>query len=357
MLTLAAKPPLPFRDLGQLPPELRGVGLLRRRRREVGAARPQQGADQHPSGRDAVLRVAAHRPGDGERVRGRDRDSRSTTSRWMPGKHFLSGRAGRSACSREHLLDDPSRPLGDADARRTRRSGTNSPCGRRRWRLAAAAHGSSNDPCRAPITRSSGSRRPEEETPTRWSRAHRVRPDERRERRALRTSSSTRMDVRRRLRAAHAAARGRAQRRHAVGARAAGSARARGSASCVTLYNYAGTSRRARLGPPLPLRVVGAGDRRRRLHRRLAAVAERLGRRHDTAAALLLTHPVNRGLADARNSVLAFARGEFCFVLDADNEILPTAFRRCSRRSTTTRTRLRLRDARAHSATRGRSAC
>jgi hypothetical protein len=48
--------------------------------------------------------------------------------------------------------------------------------------------------------------------------------------------------------------------------------------------------------------------------------------RHETAAALLLQHPVNRGLASARNAALAFARGEFCFVLDADNEILPNCF-------------------------------
>ena len=48
--------------------------------------------------------------------------------------------------------------------------------------------------------------------------------------------------------------------------------------------------------------------------------------RHDSAAALLLQHPVNRGLAAARNAALAFARGEYCFVLDADNEILPNCF-------------------------------
>ena len=48
--------------------------------------------------------------------------------------------------------------------------------------------------------------------------------------------------------------------------------------------------------------------------------------RHETAAALLLQHPVNRGLGAARNAALAFARGEFCFVLDADNEIRPNCF-------------------------------
>jgi hypothetical protein len=44
---------------------------------------------------------------------------------------------------------------------------------------------------------------------------------------------------------------------------------------------------------------------------------------HEDAGVLLLRHPVNRGLAPARNSALGWARGEFCFVLDADNEIYP----------------------------------
>ncbi len=45
--------------------------------------------------------------------------------------------------------------------------------------------------------------------------------------------------------------------------------------------------------------------------------------RHDDIPALLLRHPVNRGLAAARNAALGMARGEFCFVLDADNEVYP----------------------------------
>jgi hypothetical protein len=44
---------------------------------------------------------------------------------------------------------------------------------------------------------------------------------------------------------------------------------------------------------------------------------------HEDINALLLRHPINRGLAPARNSALGWARGEFCFVLDADNEIYP----------------------------------
>ena len=44
---------------------------------------------------------------------------------------------------------------------------------------------------------------------------------------------------------------------------------------------------------------------------------------HESAAAVLLRHPVNLGLGHARNDALGWARGEFCFVLDADNEIYP----------------------------------
>jgi hypothetical protein len=53
-----------------------------------------------------------------------------------------------------------------------------------------------------------------------------------------------------------------------------------------------------------------------------AAVTEWMARHQDTPA-LLLRHPVNRGLAPARNDALSVARGEFCFVLDADNEVYP----------------------------------
>jgi glycosyltransferase involved in cell wall biosynthesis len=49
---------------------------------------------------------------------------------------------------------------------------------------------------------------------------------------------------------------------------------------------------------------------------------------HDSCAAILLRHPINRGLGNTRNTALAFARGDFCFVLDADNEILPECFPR-----------------------------
>lgn len=49
---------------------------------------------------------------------------------------------------------------------------------------------------------------------------------------------------------------------------------------------------------------------------------------HPSMAALLLRHPVNRGLARARNALIARARGEFVFILDADNLIFPSALQR-----------------------------
>lgn len=49
---------------------------------------------------------------------------------------------------------------------------------------------------------------------------------------------------------------------------------------------------------------------------------------HPAAPALLLRHPVNRGLPAARNAALGFARGEYCFILDADNEIYPAGLQR-----------------------------
>jgi hypothetical protein len=51
-------------------------------------------------------------------------------------------------------------------------------------------------------------------------------------------------------------------------------------------------------------------------------------RDHDGVPALFLRHPVNRGLAHARNAAIQFARGEYCFVLDADNAIEPWCFER-----------------------------
>jgi hypothetical protein len=44
--------------------------------------------------------------------------------------------------------------------------------------------------------------------------------------------------------------------------------------------------------------------------------------------ALLLRHSVNRGLGRTRNDLVAAARGELVFMLDADNEVYPTALPR-----------------------------
>jgi glycosyltransferase involved in cell wall biosynthesis len=49
---------------------------------------------------------------------------------------------------------------------------------------------------------------------------------------------------------------------------------------------------------------------------------------HRNVAGMVLRHPVNRGLAHTRNDALAFARGEFCFILDADNEVYPGCLER-----------------------------
>jgi GT2 family glycosyltransferase len=44
---------------------------------------------------------------------------------------------------------------------------------------------------------------------------------------------------------------------------------------------------------------------------------------HPEVPLLLVQHPVNRGLGAARNTALDFARGECCFILDADNAVYP----------------------------------
>jgi cellulose synthase/poly-beta-1,6-N-acetylglucosamine synthase-like glycosyltransferase len=49
---------------------------------------------------------------------------------------------------------------------------------------------------------------------------------------------------------------------------------------------------------------------------------------HDSVPALLLSHPVNRGLPASRNTAISFARGELVLVLDSDNEIYPHALER-----------------------------
>lgn len=48
---------------------------------------------------------------------------------------------------------------------------------------------------------------------------------------------------------------------------------------------------------------------------------------HPEVPLLLVEHPVNRGLGAARNTALDFARGQFCFILDADNAVYPNTFK------------------------------
>ncbi|WP_424183682.1 glycosyltransferase [Actinokineospora sp. G85] len=47
--------------------------------------------------------------------------------------------------------------------------------------------------------------------------------------------------------------------------------------------------------------------------------------------AMLVTHPVNRGLPRSRNESLKHARGEYVFVLDADNSVVPNGLERLAR--------------------------
>lgn len=51
-------------------------------------------------------------------------------------------------------------------------------------------------------------------------------------------------------------------------------------------------------------------------------------RAHPWLPAMLVSQPVNRGLAHSRNTLLERARGEYAFVLDADNGIYPSALPR-----------------------------
>ncbi len=149
-------------------------------------------------------------------------------------------------------------------------------------------------------------------------------------RRVLKDLKLELMDVRRRferLQRESVGPRARAARRSAA-RRATPAARRRGSPCSSRCYNYADhitvaldsllTSRRR----DWEVVVVDDGSSDESLARASDWIA-----RHEPAAALLLQHPVNRGLRAARNAALAFARGEFCFVLDADNEILAALLR------------------------------
>ena len=57
-------------------------------------------------------------------------------------------------------------------------------------------------------------------------------------------------------------------------------------------------------------------------------VVERWIDHHSSVAALLVRHAYNKGLVAALNTAIDFARGELCFVIDADDEVYPPALER-----------------------------
>ena len=52
-------------------------------------------------------------------------------------------------------------------------------------------------------------------------------------------------------------------------------------------------------------------------------------KQHSFARILLLKHKKNRGLAAARNTAFSSAKSDWCFVLDADNQLFPEAISTC----------------------------
>jgi glycosyltransferase involved in cell wall biosynthesis len=58
------------------------------------------------------------------------------------------------------------------------------------------------------------------------------------------------------------------------------------------------------------------------------AASRRFLAEHEGLPALIVRHPVNRGLGPARNAGIAFARGELAFMLDADNVVYRHALER-----------------------------
>jgi hypothetical protein len=99
--------------------------------------------------------------------------------------------------------------------------------------------------------------------------------------------------------------------------------------SVVTLYNYAGVvgetldSLAASTGVEHEIIVVddhSSDDGR--------AVVESFMHAHPDHAITMVAKDVNAGLATARNDGFALARGEYVFVIDADNHVYPTCLQR-----------------------------
>lgn len=97
----------------------------------------------------------------------------------------------------------------------------------------------------------------------------------------------------------------------------------------TALYNHSGhivdalESAAASVGCQFELIVVDDGSTDTS-----STVVESWMAEHQDVSILLLRHPINQGLAQARNDALGWARGEFCFVLDADNEVFPHCLER-----------------------------
>ena len=91
----------------------------------------------------------------------------------------------------------------------------------------------------------------------------------------------------------------------------------------TSVYNHAEHLPRAlesvlEAGLPVEVIVVDDGSTDDSLAR-----AREWVERQPLVAAVVLRHPLNRGLPHGRNTGLGFARGEYSFILDADNEVYP----------------------------------
>ncbi|MCP9815999.1 glycosyltransferase [Synechococcus sp. GreenBA-s] len=106
------------------------------------------------------------------------------------------------------------------------------------------------------------------------------------------------------------------------------------AAVCISLHNYGDRIEAAldsvRQQSLVALELVVVDDASSDGgERRVLAWLERHGQRFTRS--LLLRHPGNAGLAAARNTAFAAARSPWCFVLDADNTLLPEAVTQCLR--------------------------
>ncbi len=99
--------------------------------------------------------------------------------------------------------------------------------------------------------------------------------------------------------------------------------------AAVTLYNYGGVIRDAleslAASTSVAIEIVVVDDHSSDDGRN---TVEQFMLDHPDLAVSLIGKDVNAGLADARNDAFAAARGEYVFVMDADNEVYPTCLAR-----------------------------